>query len=185
MPRIYTRASSFKADTTYHFRCEYCGREYSVTTTLEKEVNVSDVNRPPNSEQLVAAAQAEFKWHQDRARSLGEKSQFAVDRRSATCPHCGFLPTYMVNRGQAIFNLVLWIIIGAGVLIPLVVVGGMPPSMVIVFGLVLGIPYLLLMLFWVRRLDPNRKLMRTLRDEGRDLAAPQRPQLVFGPVGPK
>jgi hypothetical protein len=185
MPRTYTRTGSFKADTTYRFHCEYCGRDYSATSTLEKEVKLS-LLEPPTDQQFLATAQREFKRHQDSARSLWEKGQFAVDRRSATCPHCGFLPTYMVNRSQILITIALLLIVGAGVVIPLVVSGvAMPTSMVIMFSLVLLVPYLLLMGLLVRRLTPNGKLMRVLRSEGRRLAPPQKPQIVFGPIEQK
>jgi len=183
MPTIHSLKGPFKADTTYRFHCEYCGREYSVTTTFDKEVSVWGVTGTPSTEQLVAAAQEEFKWHQDHARSLWDKGQFDFDRRLAKCPSCGFLPTYVSGRRQAVFNIILLLIIGAGVIIPFVVSGvAMPISMLILFGLVLLVPYLLVMWLWVRRMNPNRKLMRALRNEGRSLASPQKAQLVFGPV---
>jgi hypothetical protein len=118
MPKIYTTSGSFKSDITYHFRCEYCGAEYSAKIPLEKEVKLTTLSGPSTNEQFSAAVQNEFKWHEDKAHSLGEKWKFAVNRKIAKCPNCGFLPTYMVNRKQTIFNIIGLLVIGVGAFIP-------------------------------------------------------------------
>ena len=187
MPTIYTRTGSFKSDITYQFHCEYCGREYSVKKTLEKEVKLSSlINGPPTIEQFLTAAQNDFKRQQDTALSLGEKWQFPIDRKSAKCPNCGFLPTYMVNRKKTITTIILWLVIGVGVAIPFFIPGAMADTaMAITFGLLCFVPYLLLMWFLIHQLNPNRKLMRTLSAEGRRLAPPEKPRIVFSPILPK
>ena len=47
------------------------------------------------------------------------------------------------------------------------------------------VPYLLFLGFVIIWMNPNRKLMRVLRQEGRNLAPPEKPQVIFGPVQPK
>jgi hypothetical protein len=186
MPRIYTKTGSFKSDTTYHFRCEFCGREYSVKNTLEKEVKVSDVNRPPTTEHFLATAQKEFKRHQDTVLSNAEKWIFAIDRKSAMCQNCGFLPTYMVNRKQTIRTIISLLIISIGPAIPFFIPGGMADAaMTITIGLLCFVQILVLLGVFFLRLNPNRKLMRTLSSEGRHLDPPEKPRIVFSPVQPK
>lgn len=186
MPRIYTKTGSFKSDTTYHFRCEYCGHEYSVKNTLEKEVKVSDVNRPPSIEQFLATAQKEFKHYQDTILSNAEKWIFAVDRKSAMCQNCGFLPTYLVNRKQIIRTIISLLIISIGPAIPFFIPGGMADTaMAITISLLCFVPILVLLGLFFRRLNPNRKLMRTLSSEGRHLNPPEKPRIDFSPVQPK
>jgi hypothetical protein len=181
--RIYSKTGIFNSGTTYYFHCEYCGREHSVNTTLEREIKVEKLNEPPTIQELLAEAQRVFKQNQGVVLSLAEKWEFAVNRKSAKCPNCGFYPTYTVKRKKTVYQTILMLIIGAGMAIPFFVPGTMPDTaMVITFSLLCFVPYLIYMGFLFHQLSPNRKLMRALSDEGRSLAPPEKPRIVFGPV---
>ena len=181
--RLYTKTGFFKSDTTYHFRCEYCGHEHSVNNTFEREIKDSRLGRPPTNQEFFDVAQKEFKQHQDIILSDAEKWKFAV---SAKCPNCGFFPTYMVNRKQTISLIIGWLIIGVGIAIPFFIPGVIADiAMVITFSLLCFVPYLFLIGLLFHRLSPNRKLMRAISAEGRSLASPEKPRIVFSPTQPK
>lgn len=187
MPRIYTKSGFFKSDTTYNFHCENCGTVHPVTHTLEREIKASAVNALPTTEAVLAAAEQEFRSAQDRILKNAEKWIFAVDNKSARCPKCGFLPTYMINRKRTISLLVLWLIVGAGAVIPFFIPGTMSdaPGMGITLALLCFVPLLVIFWFLFRSLNPNGKILRALRSEGRTLTPPERPQITFSPVRPR
>jgi hypothetical protein len=184
--RVYTLKGSFKSVTTYHFCCEYCGHEHTVDRTLEREIKVDRFDRPATSQELLASAQDQFKYSQDTILSNAEKWIFAKDLFPAKCPNCGFIPTYMVNRKQIISLVILLLIILAGSAFPLFIPGIVTDTaMKITFSLLCFAPTLALVVIYLGRLNPNRKLMRALASEGRSLAHPEKPRIIFSPVLPK
>jgi hypothetical protein len=184
--RVYSKTGKYKSDTTYHFLCEYCGHEYSVEKTFEREVKVERLSTPPTVQDLLATAQEEFKRHQNTILSNAEKWVFAVDKKSAVCPNCGFLPTYLINRKQTISTIILLLIASAGPAIPFFIPGGVADAaMAVTISLLCFVPILIFLVVSFLRLNPNRKLMHTLSTEGRSLTNPEKPRIVFSPVLPK
>lgn len=184
--RIYSKTGSFKSDTTYYFLCEYCGHKHSVARTLEQEVKIERINTPPTTQDLFASAQETFKRHQDTILSNAEKGVFAIGRKSALCPNCGFLPTYMVNRKQTIRTMISLLILSIGPAIPFFVPGDTADaSITLTIGLLCFVPILVLLGVLFLRLNPNRKLMSTLSSEGRSLAPSEKPRIEFSSVRPK
>lgn len=184
--RIYTKTGAFKSTADYHLRCEYCDHERSVTATFEHKVEVQTLNRPPTLEEFEAEKQRVRKAHQDRVLANAQKGGLPLWGKTTRCPECGFLPTVLIKKGQTVWLLLGMLFVGIGLFIPLFIPGAMSdPTLVVVLGSVCYLPYLLAIGYLIYRLNPNRRLLRALKNQNRQLANPEPPHIDFGPMMPK
>ena len=147
-------------EVSYKFRCEYCGEEYTGTTTFYARLTERE---------------------REKIQKNAEKWKYDVPE-SGKCPHCGFVPTFMINRMQPVFYIVLTIFVLVGILSFFFMEGMpvIPVSATITLGLVCFLPLVAVLVLFILQLIPNRKLLKKLSSTDRQLSPPTRPQIFFG-----
>jgi len=144
---------------TFEHHCEYCGKEYSVNNIRERQFKEQELKKIQKNAE---------KWKYEMP-------------KSGKCPHCGFVPTFMINKSRNIF-LIVFLIILLLINLPLLFMPGNPPpiSVIILLSLTCYLPILAMMVFLILRLIPNRKLIKALNLSGGILSPPTKPQVFFG-----